>query len=230
MKLKLFIFTLITFLSSQMYAQVDEDKMGAWYMYIWNTSVKESNFGLQGDIQYRNWNLIGDLEQLLLRAGINYTPKDTPVKLTAGYAHITIGTYGDSDKTKEESRIYQEALLSQKIGNRIYLKHRFRYEQRFVENQDFRTRVRLGLFLTAPFNKKTLDKGAIYGAFYDEIFLNGEKHIGNNQTVETFDANRLYFALGYSISDKLKMQVGYMKQSKNNFYKGQLQLSLHHKL
>ncbi len=230
MKFRKYIIIMVTLLSSHIYSQIDEDKMGAWYMYVWNTSFKESNFGLQGDIQYRNWNLIGDLEQLLLRGGITYTPKETPVKFTAGYAHITIGTFGDSDKTKEESRIYQEALLSQKIGNRIYLKHRFRYEQRFVANQDFRTRYRYGIFFTVPLNKKTLKKGAIYSAFYDEIFLNGQRDIGNNQTVETFDANRLYLAIGYSISDKLKMQVGFMKQTKNSYSKGQLQISLHHTL
>ena len=48
----------------------DEDQLGGWYMYFWNTSFNESGFGLQGDVQYRNWNVVGDLEQLLLRGGL----------------------------------------------------------------------------------------------------------------------------------------------------------------
>ena len=47
-------------------AQIDEGQLGAWYMYFFSTSFKESQWGVQGDIQYRNWNLGGDLEQVKL--------------------------------------------------------------------------------------------------------------------------------------------------------------------
>ena len=53
-------------------AQVDKDKLGAWYMYFFNTTFKEGPFGIQGDIQYRNWNAGGDLEQLLIRSGLTF--------------------------------------------------------------------------------------------------------------------------------------------------------------
>lgn len=64
-----FCFVILFFFSFSAFSQVDEDKIGAWYMYFWNTTFSESKVGLQGDIQYRNWNLVGDLEQLLLRGG-----------------------------------------------------------------------------------------------------------------------------------------------------------------
>ena len=51
--------------------QVDESQIGAWYMYFFNTSHEKSKIGFQGDVQYRNWNIAGDLEQLLLRGGGN---------------------------------------------------------------------------------------------------------------------------------------------------------------
>lgn len=209
-------------------SQVNEDKTGAWYMYFWNTQFKESNFGLQGDVQYRNWNIMGDLEQLLLRGGVTYTPDATNVKLTLGYGHITTGVYGDSDETSSESRIYQEALLPHNITNRIYLTHRFRYEQRWVEGQDFRTRYRYNLFLNIPLNQPNLDKNAVYLAFYNELFINGEKEIGDGRSVEYFDRNRFYSALGYALQDNLRLQVGYMEQTLNSYSKGQLQVSLHH--
>lgn len=208
-------------------SQVNEDKVGAWYMYFWNTTFTESKIGLQGDIQYRNWNLIGDLEQLLLRGGLTYSPLPT-IKLTLGYGHITSGEPGDSNHTTKESRIYQEALLPQKLSDRILLTHRFRFEQRWVENQDFRTRIRYNLFLNLPLNQLNLNRNSIYLAFYNEIFINGEREIGNGRRVELFDRNRLYSGVGYGITDNLRMQLGYLEQTSSLISKGQLQLSLHH--
>ncbi len=197
-------------------------------MYFWNTNFSNDKWGLQGDVQYRNWNLLGDLEQLLLRGGLTYSPENANIKFTLGYGHITSGAFGESDATSAEQRVYQEALLPQKIGSRIYLTHRFRYEQRWVENQDFRTRYRYNLFLNLPLNQQDLSKNAIYLALYNELFINGEREIGNGNRVEFFDRNRFYSALGYSISNDLRIQAGYMKQTLNALSKGQIQLSLHH--
>ena len=58
-------------------SQPEEDQLGAWYMYFWNTTIGESSWGFQGDLQHRNWDLFGDLEQLLLRGGVTYQPKNT---------------------------------------------------------------------------------------------------------------------------------------------------------
>lgn len=212
------------------FAQVDEDQMGGWYMYMWSTTFGESKFGLQGDFQYRNWDLIGDLEQLLLRGGFTYQPTDTPIKFTLGYGNITSGAFGDSQETSSESRIYQEALLSQKVGKRFYLRHRFRYEQRFVEGQDMRTRWRYAIFMDVPLNKTDTGKGAIYLALYNELFINGERGIGQGRSVTVFDRNRTYGALGYGLSNRLKIQVGYMQQNSDAVRKGQLQFSLHHSI
>lgn len=212
------------------HSQVDDDQTGAWYMYFWNTTFGESQFGMQGDIQYRNWNIIGDLEQLLLRGGFTFQPKNTSIKFTLGYANITTGDFGDSKDTRGENRIYQEALLSQKVGERFYLRHRFRYEQRSVQDQDMRTRWRYAIFMDVPLNQTTTGKGAVYLAFYNELFVNGEREIGNGQSVQVFDRNRFYGALGYSISDNLKTQLGFMRQKINAFGKNQLQISLHHNI
>lgn len=225
MKIKLLLIALL-FSCNNLFSQ--EDQLGSWYMYFYTTKFKESKFGIQGDIQYRNNNIIGDLEQLLLRTGLTYNPKNTNVTLTLGVANITTGVFGDSNETSNENRIYQEALLPQKVGERIYLTHRFRYEQRFVENQDFRTRYRYNIFMNIPINKKTLSKNAVYVAFYNELFINGEKNIGNNRRVNVFDRNRFYTGLGYGITDKLRVQTGYMNQSLENFSKNQLQFSIHH--
>ena len=211
-------------------AQINEEKLGAWYMYFFNTTFKESPWGVQGDLQFRNWNTAGDLEQLLLRGGITYKPEKSDIKLTLGYGNVTTGSYGSENLTTSEQRLYQEALFPVKFGNRFYTNHRLRYEQRFVENQDFRTRYRYNLFLNIPLNKAEMDDKTLYLALYNEIFINGQRNVGNGNSVEIFDRNRLYLAMGYIIKKGLKIQIGCMKQSTDNWQKSQFQFSYHQKI
>ena len=95
---KIYLLLSITMSSIFMFGQTgpDQNKMGAWYMYFYNATFNESCWGIQGDIQYRNWNTFGDLEQLLIRSGITYQPKNEKIKFTLGYANITTGEYGSS--------------------------------------------------------------------------------------------------------------------------------------
>jgi hypothetical protein len=209
-------------------AQVDESQTGAWFMYFYNTTFNDSKWGIQGDLQYRDWAGVGDMEQLLLRSGLTFRPQKANILFTLGYANITTGVPGEINDTSGENRIYGEALIPQKLGGRYYLTHRFRYEQRFVESQDFRTRYRYMLFFNVPFNKTSLEKHAVYLALYNELFINGQTDIGNGRTTELFDRNRTYLGLGYVLSSKVRVQLGWMNQKTVNWGKGQLQFSLHH--
>lgn len=231
-----FAFTLsiaLTLIASLSQAQVNDDQLGGWYMYFWSLSQEraqdeaEGTFGLQGDIQHRNWNVIGDLEQLLLRGGLTYQPAHIGAKLTLGYAHITTGDFGESDQTSAESRIYQEALIPHRVASRLLFTHRYRFEQRLTDAPSLRTRFRYALFMNVPLNRTDLKQGALYLALYDEVFINGERDIGGGERVLFFDRNRAYAALGYSLTDRLRAQLGYMQQTTNSWNKGQAQLSLH---
>ena len=108
------------------------------------------------------------------------------------------------------------------------LTHRFRYEQRWVEEQDFRTRYRYNFFINVPLNNTALVKNTYYFAFYNELFINGQRDIGNGNSVQFFDRNRTYLGLGYKINSKMRVQLGWMEQTTNAWQKGQLQFSLHH--
>lgn len=203
---------------------IDESQMGAWYMYFFNTSHEKSKIGFQGDVQYRNWNIAGDLEQLLLRGGVTFKPEKANIKFTLGYGNITTGAFGEDNSTINESRIYQEALFPTKIGERFYLNHRLRYEQRFVEEESLRTRYRYNLFVNVALNQKEMKEKTIYLALYDEIFINGTGMPGQS----IFDRNRAYIALGYVLKKGMKFQLGIMNQTTNTVNKNQLQLSFHH--
>jgi len=217
----IFLFSSLCTFSS--FSQDDTD-LGAWYMYFGGIEFENSQFGIHAEAQYRNHNIIGDLEQLLLRTGLRYHLKDGSATFTLGYGNITTENVGKLNNTFYENRIYQEALLRQNVSI-ASLNHRFRYEQRYVDNQDFRTRLRYALFVNIPLSDKKFSQGAFYIPIYNEIFINGEK-MGN---IEYFDRNRLYGGLGYVWKENMRIQVGLMEQTLNsNFSKTQLQFSLHH--
>ena len=208
--------------------QIDETRVGAWYMFFFGKDFSSNRFGFQGDIQYRTWNGGSDLEQLLLRGGVTYRPEGLAGKYTVGLANITSGQFGSSKKTLTENRAYQEALVPQNVGRRISLKHRLRLEQRWVNGQDFRTRVRYALFANIPLNRPSLSNGTWYLALYNELFINGERDIGGDRNVDFFDRNRFYAALGYQFSHAAQFQAGYMQQRTDAVSKGQLQVSVHY--
>lgn len=203
----------LLFFSLVSQSQVNQDEIGAWYVFSFSDNFREGPFGCQGDIQYRNWNQLGDLEQMLLRGGFCYSITKTKTKFTLGCAHITTGAYGDDNTTFSEFRIYQEILQPQTIASRIYTLHRLRSEQRFVQNNDFRTRYRYAVLMNIPFNKKTMEKDAVYLSLYDEVFINGELEIGGGKTVKWFDRNRVSAAIGYQLTGKARLQAGMLLQT-----------------
>lgn len=207
-------------------AQIDEDELGAWYTYAWTKQPGEGRVGFQGDVQYRNWDRLGDLEQLLVRGGVMLAPSGSRVRYTFGAAYIDTGAYGPSSATSRERRLYEEALVPGRVGRKVFLTHRFRLEQRWVDGQDFRNRLRYFFGLNYPLNRDALTDGAVYLSFYGEVFANLERDIGNGRRVDVFDRSRTYLAAGYSVTDNLRLQLGYMFQKTDTIGKGQLQLNV----
>lgn len=205
---------------------VDEGDTGAWYMYMWSVDPDGSRLGFQGDIQHRNWDLGGDLEQLLVRGGLTWRPEGSSAKFTLGAAWIESGVFGPSDASSYERRLYQEALVPQRLGRRVQLTHRIRLEQRDVEGQDPRNRLRYFLGLNYPLNQDALGRGAVYLSLYNELFLNLERDAGGDVQVDYFDRNRSYAAIGYALSNRSRLQFGYMHQETDDVGKGQLQVNL----
>jgi len=69
-------------LASSDYAisEIDEEKTGAWYMPFFDGRFQESKLVFQGDIQYRKWDLMGDLGQSLLRGGVDQCQEEGPIR------------------------------------------------------------------------------------------------------------------------------------------------------
>ena len=219
--MRIVIITFLTFLCFQ--ASYGQDtEQGNWMMYFGKFSISE-RLAIHGEIQYRNYNAIGDLEQLLNRAGLQYKFKNHPSRATLGYGYILSEPYvGEEEKTQiHEHRIYQEYLTKQSWGERVHASHRYRFEQRFIDNaDDMKLRFRYSLGLSIPINNKELVKNTFYLAAYNELFIHGQDQL--------FDRNRIYGGLGYAILDNFKTRLGYMSQVYQNGNRGQVNISVHH--
>jgi hypothetical protein len=187
---------------------------GNWLIYVGNNKLN-SKWNIHNEIQYRNYNTIGDLEQLLIRTGLGYTFNDKKNNVLLGYGYILSENYisnSDNKATINEHRIFQQFTASQTFG-KVKLGHRYRFEQRFVES-DFKMRFRYFLSLNIPIN--IMQNNKYYLSAYNEIFLNTKTSV--------FDRNRLYGGIGYNINTAIRIEVGYMNQFFERSSKDQLNI------
>ena len=84
MKKIILILNLLLF-SSIGYSQRSD--LGNWLLYFGNKKI-DSKWNWHHEVQYRNYNAIGDLEQLLLRTGIGYNLTENNNNLLLGYGFI----------------------------------------------------------------------------------------------------------------------------------------------
>ncbi|MBT0607462.1 DUF2490 domain-containing protein [Aequorivita echinoideorum] len=191
-----------------------ESNLGAWYAYTGSKKI-DSLFNWHHEVQFRNYNAVGDLEQLLLRTGIGYNLSENNNNVLLGYAYILSQNYVDVTDEKvdvNEHRIFQQFITKQNF-NFLSLQHRYRFEQRFIES-DFRLRFRYFLSVNIPLGISIASEKPLYATAYNEIFLNTEETI--------FDRNRLYGAFGYRFNEAFRVELGYMNQFLQNGSRDQI--------
>ncbi len=195
---------------------------GNWFMYFGNQKIN-NKWNWHNEVQYRNYNFIGDTNQLILRTGIGYNLSEENNNILLGYGFINTQKYLPNSNQKigaNEHRIYQQFITKQKIA-RIVLQHRYRIEERFLK-ADFQIRFRYLIGINIPLNKKEFEKNTFYLSSYNEIFINAEKPL--------FDRNRLYGALGFMIHKNIKIEAGFMAQTLENANRNQFQIAVFNNL
>ena len=213
MKKLLFLFLFLFF---PLVITAQESEVGNWWSFIGNKKLS-SKFDWHHELQHRNYNFIGDLEQLLLRTGIGYNLSDQNNNILVGYGFIRSEPYleGSNEKARiDEHRIYQQFIHKQ-LFSRFALQHRIRFEQRFIES-DFRMRFRYALAASIPLNAGGSPSRFNFST-YNEIFLNTSDN--------AFDRNRIYAGVGYTFSAHLRSEVGIMNQSTSSTSRNQFVIS-----
>ena len=221
-RLKSITFFTLSLLLTTVLVTAQKSETGNWFIYFGNQAFNKK-WNWHNEIQYRNYNFAGDLQQLMLRTGIGYNLSENNNNVLVGYGFIISENYlpgTDSKKQVNEHRIFQQFITKQNFG-RLYLQHRYRVEERFLPN-DFKMRLRYFLGVNVPLNKKTMEANALYLSAYNEIFVNPDSPI--------FDRDRLYGALGYVINKSLKVELGYMTQMLETNSRAQFQIAFYNNL
>jgi len=199
-KMNMVALTLLLALPFFTFAQ--DSSFGNWLIYIGNKKL-DSKWNIHNEVQYRSYNIGDDLEQLLIRTGVGYNLTENNNNILLGYGYILSQNYVDDTEDKvsiNEHRIFQQFTTKQTVGS-VGLSHRYRFEQRFIED-DYKMRFRYFLGFNIPLTKK--ESNSYYVSAYNEIFLNTESSV--------FDRNRVYGGLGYKVNKSLRIEAGYMNQ------------------
>lgn len=188
------------------------DQQNSWFMYFGNHRLSE-RLSVHTEYQWRREGLGKTWQQSLLRLGLDYHSDPANI-LSAGYGWIVSFPYGEQpiSETFTEHRLWEQWISTHRAG-RLYVNHRYRLEQRFLERpaEDryvFRQRIRYRLLLTYALGSRDLQDDQFFLAAYGEPFLGFGKGIGKN----ILDQNRLYLALGYRFNARSNIQIGYMNQ------------------
>jgi hypothetical protein len=193
-------------------------KFGNWMVYNGTVNLP---YKLQstGEIHLRNYNAIGDIQQLLLRGHIGYPIANNNHILSIGYAYIYNEDYIDNSdlkKSSQENRIFEQYLYKFNINKAVFL-NRWRLEQRYLAAGQ-QLRLRSLLSVNYPIGKDKMDPKTWYFCSSNELFL--------KNTGELFDRNRFAIGLGYVQHKNLKVEISIMNQALSSNNRNQLQIVL----
>lgn len=207
-------FTLFFLTSLSLFSQ--EEKVvpnpgGYWVTYTGDNKINK-RIGIHSEVQFRNFFIPRTVETFLTRVGLNVYIQPYAMA-TAGYGYF-YGTPSTNDvigsKTSEH-RIWQQLILRQKTKN-IFMEHRYRLEQRFIENisngtkrEEHRLRYRFQTLF--PLYSVSPHLRHLFVAVNNEIMINFRSNPS-----KLFDRNRFFAGLGYQVSPKMNFQIGYLNQ------------------
>jgi len=217
---KAFLSILFLLLVSFFSKLVAQSQFSGWAA-VFSTIKTGEKTSFHTDVQLRSTDEWKKAQTFLFRPGINFHLNKTVI-LSAGYAYISNRrTISNVSGYATEHRIWQQLLINHKLKN-IFVSHRFRTEQRFIEksivvnnlleSDGYVTAHRFRYFTRSilPLKKQETFSKGLFAALQNEVFVN----IGNNDNVngKFFDQNRLYLAAGYRLNSSADLEIGYMNQ------------------
>ncbi|MCL6524895.1 MAG: DUF2490 domain-containing protein [Thermoflavifilum sp.] len=154
---------------------------------------------------------------LLPRVSASYTLGDG-WRAAIGFTYYLTTNPADPTKSAQvtvpELRPHEELNYRQKIGQLI-LDHRYRLEERWIHKSSatqlipgyqFNFRFRYQLQLAYSIISKTDEHGNLTAKLADEIMFN----FGHSIVYNSFDQNRIYLGINYSISTHVQLELDYL--------------------
>ena len=211
MRFKFFLLAISILFSVKSFANQDPEFSG--WSAIFHSQRLNNKLGIHLDVQARTANEFDYLKNVLVRPGITYF-FNNQINSTLGYALINSKIKSDVlDVNLTEHRVWEQLIYIQKIKSQSFT-HRFRLEQRFIEQTQsdvFSQRLRYFLRTLVPLSKQegAFQKGTFIG-LQNELFFN----LQNNDKINNhfFDQNRAYGTFGYRFAPAFDLELGYMNQ------------------
>ncbi|MCX2679342.1 DUF2490 domain-containing protein [Galbibacter sp. EGI 63066] len=193
------------------------DQSSAWFSIIADAPIHNNFYG-KTEMHIRRTHFLSDWQQFLLRPSVHYKLNPT-VDFAVGYTYIRNHTYAPytAPIDKNENNIWQQITLSHK-SNKVKFKHRFRYEERFIDKvvekdggyalkgNTYANRFRYRFTTFFPL-LNIAEKHALSAQFFDEIWLNQNK---NGILPKGLNQNWFYAGLAFDLSPKSSVGIGYL--------------------
>ena len=218
-----FVSALTLFLFGNTTLQAQND-IGGWLMLFGDAQVKNAPVKFNYELQNRNHKFTSDLNQLLVRGNVQYTGIEN-LNLALGYAYVLSEKQEEPNLPFREHRIFQEVMTKQQLG-KVTFRHRFRFEQRWFDEAEFRTRARYQFKVIMPWFEG--EKGnSFYTTAYSELFINTNK---TKEVQNVFDRNRVSLGKGYRFNKKFAVQAAYMVQLYEKGNDPQITVGIYHSI
>jgi long-subunit fatty acid transport protein len=190
-----------------------ENKLGAWFMY--NGSHKfNDKLALKTMAHFRYFETTSEFQQAIYRIGFNYKINKN-FNFTLGVSTVDTDTqYKSPSEFLTEFRIYEDFNLNTNF-TKLKLRHRFRFEHRFIELQGIKSTeswLRYDINATYPLS----DIWSMYA--FNEIFVNFKGDL--------FPQNWTGAGFLYKLNSNVKFKVGYFYQKFKNVGFDRLQLGI----
>ena len=205
---------LLLLIYNNCYSQKTVQGQRVWFAYTGQYKVAE-NWGCHLEAQFRLDNQLQQNLQNLFRVGGIYYLSNSK-SISGGYA--LVNTYNASlDEFYKENRFWEQYQLNAKWNeNKNTIIHRFRLEQRWVEQlatesdaTDYQDRFR---YLNRNFFHITNLRASseeIYAIVQNEVFMT----VGNNKVNSKFiDQNRFLVGFGLNYNNNIRLELAYMNQ------------------
>lgn len=243
MQLKIKLVLLLIFMFSAALAQKTIHGQAVWVAYDGQYKLAKK-FGAHLEVQWRgDANFEQNKQNVFRIGGMFYL--NNQITLSAGYGLIK--TYKQSlNDFFTENRAWEQIQYNHNwLENKNTMTHRFRLEQRFVDNvvlnnedkvvvdaTNYQNRLRYlnrNVFHLFKFND---DRNKAYAIVQDELFFN----LGNNKVnANFFDQNRFLVGFGINYEDTIRLEIGYLNHfttlnSGNNIMNHNISMSITHNL
>lgn len=243
MHLKNKLVLLLVLMFSVTFAQKTIHGQAVWVAYTGQYKLTEK-FGAHLEVQWRGDANFEQNRQNLFRIGGMYY-LNNQITLSAGYGLIKTFKPSLNDFFTENRAWEQIQYNHNWLENKNTMTHRFRLEQRFVDNivlntddevvveaTNYQNRLRYlnrNLFHLFKFND---DRNKAYAILQDELFFN----LGDNKVnANFFDQNRFLLGFGINYENTIRLEIGYLNHLAtpsigNNIMNHNVSMSITHNL